>query len=408
MFNKPSIIICSLTMINQRVYATQKSVAPEQPILDYQVLARNYYHYVTDQVSNPTRTEDEFIYEFYNEYKNGFRDYLIEFADENNVELDMTSDTPVTRESSGSEPYIISDSKTAFDQEITSIDFSQQPIYKAFDYSDIQNGDIFVETKTKYAWIGHCGIISNTNKKSTNYGTYVQTIEAVPDSVSFGYLDDWRIINYGIQIYRPKTNSNISISNNAISYMSKQIGKPYSLHFSIDIKDDSGWYCSELVYAAYYKSVLDVSERGSGLDKINVENGGYSSVIYPADIAKSSNVSLQEINDYFLELSINGKSSTLWGIRAKNKTDNVIGIFYNEKMCFSDDAKLWTNLNDIRTLAAMPKETRTIGIYENWSATTIALSYTTYYMGKQVRLISYADGLNSTTSEMNMYHNILF
>lgn len=138
------------------------------------------------------------------------------------------------------------------------------------------------------------------------------------------------------------------------------------------------------------------------------KNGGYSSVIYPADIAKSSNVSLQEINDYFLELSINGKSSTLWGIRAKNKTDNVIGIFYNEKMCFSDDAKLWTNLNDIRTLAAMPKETRTIGIYENWSATTIALSYTTYYMGKQVRLISYADGLNSTTSEMNVYHNILF
>ena len=68
-------------------------------------------------------------------------------------------------------------------------------------------------------------------------------------------------------------------------------------------------------------------------------------------------------------------------------------------MCFSDDAKYWTNLNDVANKNIQSKNSRIVEIDENWFATTIAFSY----IKDNKRYITYADNLNSQSKSMKIY-----
>ena len=52
-----------------------------------------------------------------------------------------------------------------------------------------------------------------------------------------------------------------------------------------------------------------------------------------------------------------------------------IEVEYNAKMCYWDDARNWTGLNDVAKIDLKPYETHEVSISENWFATSIACSY---------------------------------
>lgn len=102
----------------------------------------------------------------------------------------------------------------------------------------------------------------------------------------------------------------------------------------------------------------------------------------------------------YLSLSNVGKSGGTWRIKITNPFSYSITVYYNEKMCFSDDAKNWTGLNDVVSVTISANSSKTVNISENWFATSIAISYIT----DGYRIISYADNL-STGGGIKVYHN---
>lgn len=77
----------------------------------------------------------------------------------------------------------------------------------------------------------------------------------------------------------------------------------------------------------------------------------------------------------YLELSVAGKSGSTWLIEITNTSPMGIEVEYNTKMCYWDDARNWTGLNDVAKINLKPYETKKVNISENWFATSIACSY---------------------------------
>lgn len=382
-------------------------------VISYKEISKYYYNLVADQVDVPSKTFDEFITYFYDEYNSSFSNYVNEFANKNGVELNINL---LDSSSSSVQDYILSYETTDYNEELTSeILFKTQPVYKAFDYSNIKAGYIFVETITSLN-TGHCGIISNINKQSVSHGSYIQTIEAVEPKVSFGFLDDWRMVEYGIYIYKPKVGDNsygysVDKLEKVIDYCQKQISDDYDFHPWTNREDKDKWYCSELIYTAFYlEANLDLSRRiKSDGTYIGLNDGGWGlfSHIMPNDIAMSCNTQEIPMINTFFGLMVNSKISNRWSIGVTNVTNSVLVIEYNQKMCFTDDAKTWTKLDDLYSYVIMPKETRYVGIDENYFATTIAVSYTSYYRNKKVRFVSYADNLNASNKSLSIHYEVI-
>ena len=215
--------------------------------------------------------------------------YTYELSEEitNGVEEPGESVQPSSASPSGDADYILS--ATTYNVTPNS-EFKRTPVYDGrYDYSTLTEGDIVFETQTIGSF-GHTAIISDMFHQA-NFGLYtsdyIQTIEAVGGGVQYGFLDDVRMIDYAIIIYRVK-NSTPTIRQNAVSFCRSQLGKPYHLAVFIgDFKKDtapttSAWYCSELLYAAYYNNGIDIDIREDGSDG---EKG-----ILPLDIYASANV----------------------------------------------------------------------------------------------------------------------
>ncbi len=121
--------------------------------------------------------------------------------------------------SSGDEKYIL---KGINDPASSSFDPSYTPssaFQRAVEYEDrslyslLQEGDIILETNCTSSLfggavnnIGHTAYIYNV-AKSGIYGSYIQTIEAVGGGIQFGFLDDNRMITFGVVVLRPVNTS---------------------------------------------------------------------------------------------------------------------------------------------------------------------------------------------------------
>ena len=135
--------------------------------------------------------------------------------------------------------------------------FKRSPTYDAIKKGKIQNGDLILEKKDNNS-IGHLAFISNTSH-SSDYGDYIQTIESVASGVQYGFLDDKRMIDYQVTIYRVYRATELGVVSRALSFLKKQLGKPYSINYTCThIGDQPSWYCSELIYAAYYDAGMDI------------------------------------------------------------------------------------------------------------------------------------------------------
>lgn len=98
----------------------------------------------------------------------------------------------------------------------------------------------------------------------------------------------------------------------------------------------------------------------------------------------------------YLELTLLGKSGSNWNIKVENKSTEKVIVDYNSKMCFENDAKKWTNLNDVKSIDVNSNDYTTIKISTNWFATHIAVSYYCSYG----RMITYAHDLKADYKSM--------
>lgn len=276
-------------------------------------------------------------------------------------------------------------------------EFEQQPIYLGFDYSSLLIGDIVYETDTIFFDAGHNAIINNLQKNS-DYGYYIQTIESVGGGVQYGFLDDARIIKYQVLILRVK-NSTTNNRESAIYFCQQQLGKPYDLNLSRKQTsiNSSGWYCSELIYAAYKYTGLDISLYYDN-------NGNIKSSIgcKPDDIYNSYNTYTIPQSDYFIDLAIVSKSGATWTLKITNKRNSSIYCMYNTKMCSSSDAQNWKNLKHVSTIYLTAKGSTTIEVDENLFATHVAFCY----LSSGTRLVTYANNLNKTKKTLTLGYNI--
>lgn len=71
-------------------------------------------------------------------------------------------------------------------------------------------------------------------------------------------LDDDRVGDKGVSVYRVTRATN-SQKTSAVNFCIGQLGKGYSLDFAKDTSSsEKNWYCSELVWAAYYNLGIDI------------------------------------------------------------------------------------------------------------------------------------------------------
>ncbi|MBP5091774.1 MAG: hypothetical protein J6328_04375 [Bacilli bacterium] len=101
-----------------------------------------------------------------------------------------------------------------------------------------------------------------------------------------------------------------------------------------------------------------------------------------------------------ITLKVASKSGDYWNIRLFNRGGEVLTVFYNEKMCFLDDAKYWRNLRNVKSIEVQPYLFTHISIKTNFFATAI----TTSIIAGKTRFVTYADNLSASGS-LRQYHH---
>ncbi|MCR5091170.1 MAG: hypothetical protein K6B51_00495 [Bacilli bacterium] len=377
-------------------------------------LLKAYYDLATTSCRALPKTFDDFIDE-YEERKNvtTIQEFALDFADSfgnrEEVEAVLLKDKKNLVSGGGggtngdSEDYIL---KSTNEVTRTPASYFARPLYNdIFDYSELQFGDILYEAEGSIGGItGHVALISDPNHAS-DYGSYVQTIEAVMPCVSYGFIDDNRIIRFNASIYRV-AGATYHDRLCAKNFMAAQIGKPYQLHSPCNRTVNGGsWYCSELVWAAYNSVYIDLSST----------SGSAELAVTPAEIKNSSKTELLTLGYRnfpsgkeapCLEINNLGKKGSSWKISVTNPNNFAVTVCYNAKMCFLDDAKEWKNLKNEQHISCAANSTSaSFTISENWFADSIGISFvyqvgTTYF-----RFVSY--GKNLSGKSLSQWRNTI-
>ncbi len=270
--------------------------------------------------------------------------------------------------------------------------FEYQPAMSAFNYSLLEDGDIIYESEAQGA--KHVAFLYDCAHKKEGNTTYFQTIEAVASGVQYGFLDDNRILRYGVCIYRVYRAKELNVITRAKNFIINQVGKKYSLDFTkTDVdENEQEWYCSELVFAAYWAGGMNIA-NSSNYDFDPAENG-----LLPVQITWGYLNYQVSLAFSHLEISINKYESGKWFINVRNSNPISITLEYNEKMCYEGDAKEWKGLKDIKTVSMDSKSSTEVKISQNFFATTIVFSY----VKEDMRYITYANELTKGGYSMSV------
>lgn len=391
----------------------QHSATETQTVLSYKDVFASYYRQAEERMAEGgiemPYTFDEFCDGYY-ELGMDIQDYTDLLVNEAFGLINM-SDYEPEEFSSKDEDYIIGKiskpNTSEFDPEITPASaFERKPKYVKFDYSAIHDGDIIIETDNwKIYNMGHAAMVYNAHKRTSadtdGRGSYIQTIEAVQHGVQFGFLDDTRMIDFGVVIIRSTVVGGLGMMTldkmieNAKYFMWKQLGKPYSLptgsngRANMEI-DSTTWYCTELVNAAYAYGILN-------LDAIN-DNG----CVWAYDLIESQFTKYVCVSNC-LDVDMLGKEGGKWKFRVYNSTDSAITFEYNKKLAFYDDAKNWSGLKDKATVSVGANSSTIVYVSTNVFATTAAFSRVV----NGTRCITYCYKLNTATMRMRVNKNII-
>lgn len=151
--------------------------------------------------------------------------------------------------SSGSSGYWFYDTGTTLPQEP---DYSRYNLLKV-----VKKGDIVYDANGSFGITGHIAIVEGLYYSSKYSTYYIRVIEAIDVGVCRGILDDYRVDERKSSVYRVSSATSTNI-NDVVSFCAGQLGKPWKIHTGKHTSESSAyWYCSELVWAAYYSQGID-------------------------------------------------------------------------------------------------------------------------------------------------------
>lgn len=132
----------------------------------------------------------------------------------------------------------------------------------------LQRGDIIYEDAGGADVTGHIAIVEG---KFYDYDTqkfHIRIIEPILSGVKRGIIDDVRMVEKEATFLRLKNGLTTSQVMRILTFCRNQLGKEWSIdHYNRQTSVDSGqWYCSEMVWAAYYSQGIniDVNQKTTG------------------------------------------------------------------------------------------------------------------------------------------------
>lgn len=159
----------------------------------------------------------------------------------------------------------------------------------AVDYSNfdlikfVRRGDIVYEDSGFFGLTGHIALVEGVYYDDNYEQWYIRLIEAVSDGVTRGLLTPTRFNEKEVEIYR-LLDANDEIIDGAIDFMISQLGKKYEIAVhKNNSPDNEDWYCSELVWAAFYHQGIYLDED---------DNDQFGSIVFPREIKKYDHANL--------------------------------------------------------------------------------------------------------------------
>jgi uncharacterized protein YycO len=129
----------------------------------------------------------------------------------------------------------------------------------------VKKGDIIYEANGGFGITGHIAIVEGIYYNAAQDVEYIRLIEAISNDyggVVRSLLDDTRVDDKDVTIFRVGNASSTDITS-AISFCSGEIGSSYKIDLAKDTSSsETDWYCSELVWAAYYNQDIDIEKSG--------------------------------------------------------------------------------------------------------------------------------------------------
>lgn len=398
--------------INNNLFSEKQSLQQIEKkarvVFSYEDIFSNYYQKFSDSMLK-NDIENPYTYD---EYKNGFYTFNMNIDDYNDFLLSEAKglinisdyETNTTSSSSYDADYILkgdisNPDSTDFNPNITpTTAFKRKVKYDKFNLQNVINdGDIIYESATILNDIGHTAFVYNKSKQceNTSYANYIQTIEAVSSGVKFGFLDDTRMLTFGVVVLR--WTDDTDYINSAKYFMYQQLNKPYSYplqtgRINLDI-NSSQWYCSELINAAYHYAYMYFYIHST------------SGWINPTDIYNdfSNNNWFVTVSNTF-DIKLLGKESGKWKFNVYNNTNSSKNLMYNKKLAFESDAKNFNNLLDVESVNIPARLYVTVKISTNVFATDAAFCYQDLNNKKS---ITYAHSLNNSTLRCKIFKNIV-
>lgn len=143
---------------------------------------------------------------------------------------------------------------------------------------NLKPGDIIYEDNGGFGITGHIAIVENIFYSEQFSQYYVRLIEAINVGVARSILTPTRFEQKVDTAFRV-TNTNEQTINSVINFVIDQLNKPYEIALwkNADASNPD-WYCSELIWAAYYHQdiFLDIDD-----------NNNHGSVVFPKEIIQS-------------------------------------------------------------------------------------------------------------------------
>lgn len=160
----------------------------------------------------------------------------------------------------------------------TTLPANAEPKYDKYNlYNTVMKGDIIFEANGGFGITGHVAIVEGKYYNAAKNVNYIRIIEAIDVGVVRSCLDDTRVDDKAATLLRVSS-AKLDDINTAVDFCIGELGSSYKLDFRKDTSSsETDWYCSELVWAAYYNQGIDIEVAGNG------EPG-----ITPRDIRNSS------------------------------------------------------------------------------------------------------------------------
>ena len=393
-----TLSICSFNYASNNFESENSSNCFFENVKLYEEVLLTYYN---SYLGNEDRSTNYSFEEFKNNYYSYFaHDLIVDYVD------CICTYTQVEIERHVTEPSRTADGKFQLGcnkESMTSFYRFQNgsPFYNTNYYSLVKNGDIFMEDDSDHFY--HVGIVTNLAYPYgmlSQMGTYVQVVEAINnnDGVQFGYLDDQRIVENKVEIYRYHQDLTTTQFNSIYYFLDEQIGDAYLIHLYLlpSINNDF-WYCGELVYGAYLYANINAAPSFTD----------YQNIILGTDICDGTNVIEIDIEDNkYLTLQIIGFNPNNYTIRIFNNSSQNITAYYKSSTTTEDNAKNWTNLGSVTSIIISNNDYEDVTITKNGSYKYIATSLTFTKFGRTERLITY--GYITTTFSIVNHNNIIF